>query len=227
MIPTLTLLLASCLPSATPETEHYDPQPGDILLFRTPGLARAVVYALGCSPGVTHCGVVVARPDGSLGLLEAPGNDYPTMISDIPSRHDYHKGTCWVRRRCTPLTPEQCKCLTEFACRQEGKPFFFAGVFIPPFGKPIPKCFRRCVKPEQLEPGRWFCSPLVVAALMSAGVLDLCDAKPWFVDPQDLKADTWLDLSCGWEKPTKWLRCGEKKECWLSISCCGQHQWWK
>lgn len=227
MTPTLALLLAACLTSATPETEHYDPQPGDLILFQSPGVLRNVVYALGCSGGVTHSGIVVARPDGTLGMLEAPGTGYPVMVSDIPSRHEYHKGRAWVRCRRTPLTPEQTKCLTEFACRQEGKPFFSVGVLIPPFGKPIPKHFQKCVKPEQLEPGKWFCSPLCVAAMMACGSLDLCAAKPWFVDPQDLKTDHWLDLSCGWEKPVRWLYCGEKKECWRSVSCCGKHEWWK
>ena len=227
MTTSLSLLLTACLAAGTPETTEYDPQPGDLILVQTPGVARNIVYALGCSPGVTHSAVVVARPDGSLGLLEAPGTGYPTMISDIPSRRAYMKGRVWIRRRLVPLTPEQSQCLTDFACRQVGKPFFSAGVFIPPFGKPIPKHWHGCARPEQLEPERWFCSPLCVAAFIVAGLLDPCDVKPWFVDPEDLKNDQWLDLSCGWAKPVRWLYCGERKKCWLSISCHGEREWWK
>ncbi|MFO0876201.1 MAG: hypothetical protein U0840_02420 [Gemmataceae bacterium] len=224
---TVALLLAAGLASATPESTHYEPEVGDILLFQSPGGLRNIAYFLGCSAGVTHSALVVARPDGTLGMLEAPGPDYPVMISDIPSRRCYHKGRVWVRKRKCPVTPEQSRCLTEFACRQEGKPFYTLGVLIPMFGKPIPKHRHRCVKDEELEPDRWFCSPLVVAGLIAGGLLDRCAAKPWFVDPQDLKTDHWLDLSCGWQRPYRWLYCGDRAECWFSISCAGKKEWWK
>lgn len=227
MTPSLALLLSACLVSGTPESTCYDPQPGDLILFQSPGALRNIAYFIGCSAGVTHSAIVVRRPDGSLGMLEAPGPNYPVMVSDIPSRRAYHKGRIWVRRRKCPLSPEQSRCLTEFACRQEDKPFYTLGVLIPMFGKPIPKHRQRCVTPDELEPDRWFCSPLVAAAMIASGLLDPCAAKPWFVDPQDLKTDRWLDLSCGWHKPYRWLDCDERNECWFSVNCRGETHWWK
>ena len=60
----------------------------------------------------------------------------------------------------------------------------------------------------------------------AAGLFDPCGVKTRYVDPQDLKSDRMLDLSCGWEKPVRWIRCGERTKEWFSISCCGHSQVW-
>src|SRR5205085_2849667 len=108
IVPILSLVLAASVFSVGQcgELGCYEPQEGDLLIFQSRGL-RNLAYSLGCSGGATHCGVVVARQDGSLGLLEAPGPDYPVMISDIPSRLQAYPGRTWVRRRRCPLTPGQ------------------------------------------------------------------------------------------------------------------------
>src|SRR6476620_10982380 len=105
-----------------------------------------------------------AAHDGSLGLLEAPGTSYPVMLSNIPSRLQAYKGDVWIRRIRCCLSEEQCRCLTEFACKQDGKPFDTAGFALPPFGFPTRKITRRCLTPEDLDQPRWFCSSLCVAA---------------------------------------------------------------
>jgi hypothetical protein len=243
MTPTLCLALAAALagfpidespeftaPEAVSSTAGlgwFDPQPGDIIICQAPGNLKHLVYALGCSAGATHSAIVVNRTDGSLAMLEAPGTPYPVMLSDISSRLRSYDGKIWIRRRCVPLTPEQCACLTKFACAQEGKPFATLGVLIPPFGFPVRLCINRCLRDSALDRPRWFCSELVVAAAVSAGLLDRSHVRPRFTDPEDLKTDRCLDLSCGWDKATKWERCGPKLECWWSRSCCGKVEGWK
>jgi hypothetical protein len=214
---------AGCCPSLG----WYEPKVGDLILFRHTGCLKGIVYALAGSPGATHSAVVVARPDGSLALLEAPGTDYPVMLSDIPTRLNAYKGRIWVRRLRCPLTCEQSRCLTEFACKQEGKPFDTFGFALPPFGFPTRKIIHRCLTDENLDPPRWFCSSLCVAAFVSAGLLDPCKVRPRFTDPQDLKVDRCLDLSKCWEEPVPWHRCGPRRECWWSKTCCGKVECWR
>lgn len=225
---TFCLLLAAGVANAFPEIDHYEPQPGDLILFQGKGIVN-VIFALGHSGGATHSGIVVARPDGTLGLLESAGVQYPVMISDIDSRHQQYSGRIWVRRRCVPLTPEQSKRLTEFACAQEGKPYDLLGVFIPPFGHPVRKHRLKCLTDEQLlNRPRWFCSELCMVALIEAGILDRCVVRPRMTDPRDLKTDRRLDLTeCGWEPPLRWKHCGEYTKHWFSVSCCGKVEYWK
>ena len=224
MAPHLTLALVACLAGAEPTCGV---KPGDILLFKSGGRFKLTLYALGGSPGVTHAGIVVARPDGTLAILEAPGLNYPVMLSDVGSRHQQYPGPVWVRSLRRPLTPEQSRCLTAFACAQEGKAFFPPGFLLPAFGHPIVKRGLRCLTKEQLNPARWFCSPLVIVAGVTAGLIDPCKVRPKFTDPEDLFTDRMLDLSACWEKPVEWPRCGPQAETWWSRSCHGEVECWR
>lgn len=207
--------------------EVYHPQPGDIILFSTYHPINDFLYFLAHSGGATHCGIVVERPNGSLGLLEAPGPSYTVMLSDISSRLRFYHGRIWVRRLCSPLSPEQSACLTSFACAQEGKPFSISAMLTPLVTHPVRKPRMGCAGPDEINPEGWFCSALTVAAGMVAGRIDPCVARPKATDPEDLKCDRRLDLSPSWEKPLRYERCVPRLECWWSESCCGQRAWWK
>ena len=129
-----------------------------------------------------HSGLVVARPDGSLGMLEAGpydtlrgvcfGPDAPAMR--LPGAGDQ----VWIRRRRVPLTPEQSAQLTAFALAQEGKPFALVRVLLqgtPLRGGPLRTWWLG--KPQQDRAG-WFCSELVTEACVVAGLLDCETARP-------------------------------------------------
>jgi hypothetical protein len=207
--------------------EPYHPQPGDIVLFSCYNPFANLVFYLGNSGGVTHAGMVVLRPNGTLALLETNGKDYPVMLSDIPARFRSYNGRVWVRRLRTPLCPEQSTRLTEFACAQENKPYAVGDLLAPLFRCPVRKRGCACTSPEELDPPGWVCSSLTVAAGIVAGLLDPCVARPRTTDPEDLKKDHPLDLSPCWEKPIRYQRCGPRLPCWWSESSCGQRAFWK
>jgi hypothetical protein len=207
--------------------QPYEPQPGDILLFSYWRPINNLISFLAHSGGATHTGMVVRRPNGTLGLLEAPGAPYPVMLSDLPSRMRYYHGRVWVRRRRTPLGPEQSACLTAFACAQEGKPFDTGGMFAPVFKSPLRRPGTGCAGPEEIDPPAWFCSALTAAAGIAAGLIDPCVSRPQTTDPEDLKRDRLLDLSPGWEEPLRYQPCAARPPCWWSESCCGQRSCWK
>jgi hypothetical protein len=228
MTPLLCLALAGCLPgSDVAEAVPCGLKPGDILLFRSGGPVKLTLYALGGSPGYTHSAVVVARPDGTLAILEAPGVNYPVMLSDVASRLQQYPGLIWVRSLRHPLTEEQSRCLTAFACAQAGKAFFLPGFLLPTFGWPVRKFTHRCLTEKDLNASQWFCSPLVIVAGVTVGLLDPCKVRPRFTNPGDLSTDRLLDLSECWEKPVRWCRHGPRAETWWSRSCDGVVECWR
>ena len=162
--------------------ESYVPQPGDIFLATDESFWLRLGHAAVGGAGVHHSGFIFARPDGSLGLIEAgPFNELVTRVLD-PYQHMYNhvsRGTrVWVRRRRVPLTPEQSARLTAFAGVQEGKPFALArGLsFMTPFSRRgvLRTPFVGRVHGDR---PRFFCSELVVESFVAAGLMD-CDHGP-------------------------------------------------
>lgn len=201
--------------------QPYEPCEGDLLFFQARNLLENVLYALACAGGPTHCGIVVHRQDGSLGLLEAPGLRYPVMLSDVSSRMHYYDGKIFVRRRCVPLTPEQSAALTAFACAQEGKRFDVVGLLRPAFGLPTRgPCVPCCCTCKELNQDRWFCSELLAAALVKAGLYDPCKIRPNFTDPEDLMNEGPIQLCPCWARYVRWERCGPRWHEWWSRSGC-------
>jgi hypothetical protein len=105
----------------------YQSQPGDLLFCTDYTVFWTITHNWAGAGHPHHSGIVIARPDGRLAALEA--GPYDTLRIGI---HDlgphFQKYTdmgepIWVRRRRTPLTPEQCQRLTGFALAQEGKRF--------------------------------------------------------------------------------------------------------
>jgi hypothetical protein len=194
--------------------EPLAPKPGDMIFFRAYNPLENTIYFFSCAGGVTHMGIVVQRPDGSLALLEAPGARYPVMLSDIPSRLASYNGRIWIRRLRVPLTPEQCASLTAFASAQEAKRFDLVGLVRPIFGVPWRRPGTGCTDPSELDQPRWFCSSLTMAACIECGLVDPCAVRVKYIDPQDMFNDKSLNLCPCWEKPLRWQRCGRRQNNW-------------
>lgn len=198
--------------------EPYDPQPGDIFLATDASFWLRLGHAAVGGAGVHHSGLIFARPDGSLGLIEAgPFNELVVRVLD-PYQHMANHvaaGTrVWVRRRRVPLTPEQSTCLTAFCSAHEGKPFaLLRGLsFMSPFSRRgvLRTPFVAHVHGDR---ARYFCSELVVESLVAAGLMDRATARPAATLPRDLffghagnpYLDRHLNMDAGWYPPARWL----------------------
>src|SRR5260370_387309 len=88
----------------------YLPQPGDVMVYTDSNKFWAITHDLALAFEPHGSGVVVARADGSLGILEAGPNDclWVGVLDLLPHLREYEaKGPVWIRKRKTPLTPEQ------------------------------------------------------------------------------------------------------------------------
>jgi hypothetical protein len=199
--------------------QSYIPQPGDIFLATDQRLWYRVGHTIAGAHGVHHSGIVIARPDGGLGLIEA--GPFDSLIVEIMNQYDHMNNhvaagdTVWVRRRRVPLTPEQSARLTAFACAQEGKPFAvirWLGQLTPLRCRgPVSTWYRG--EPEGHRP-QWFCSELVTECCVAAGIMDGRLARPTATYPCDfffgrsynLYLNRHLDrMMEGWCPPTRWL----------------------
>jgi hypothetical protein len=198
--------------------EPYIPQPGDIVLATDQRLWYRLGHRLAGANGVHHSGLIIARPDGSLGMIEAgPFNSLTVEVMDPLDhmfRHVAAGDRVWVRRRRFPLTPDQSSRLTAFACAQEGKPFAVVRwlVQLTPLRTRGPLRTWFVGRPHGDRP-RWFCSELVVECCVAAGIMDAATARPPATYPRDLffsrsnnpYLDRHLDLEPGWCPPARWL----------------------
>ena len=194
----------SCGAECNAGEEVYVPQAGDILLFRNQNILARAAYYLTLSGSTTHVGLVVAKPDGSLSMLEAMPGD-PVSMGDLANRMVEYMGQVSVRRRKAPLTPEQSKRLTAFACAQVGKPFHLLGLVVPPVSFPF-RVLSRPVDPNCLERSRWICTSLVLRTCLSAGLICPNKINPEGACASDLATDFCLDLSCGWNTPERLVK---------------------
>ena len=186
-----------CRVGWTGEPEVYVPQAGDIILFRNRNVFARAAYYLSLSGSTTHVGLVVARPDSTLTMLEAMPGD-PVLMPDLHKRiHEYHGGKISVRRRKVPLTAEQSARLNEFACAQVGKPFSLLGLLVPPVSLPF-RVFSGPLDTHSLDRSRWICTSLVLRTCVAAGLICPDKVNPEGACASDLAGDFWIDLSCGW-----------------------------
>ncbi|MBY0524260.1 MAG: hypothetical protein K2R98_12720 [Gemmataceae bacterium] len=198
----------------------YCPEPGDLVFCTDYTIFWCVTHDWAGAGHPHHSGIVVARPDGSLGVLEA--GPYDTLrIRVIDIEPHFKKYTemgepIWIRKRRTPLTCEQSAALTAFAMEKEGKRFALirqgaqltglrcrGGARLQFMGKPHPD---RCA---------YFCSELATEALVAGRMIDPVTARPAATYPSDLFFDRsankyindHLNLSCDWLPPARWLGC--------------------
>lgn len=196
--------------------EPYQPQPGDLFFAFTPDFIMRWGHRIAGASDPHHSGIVFARPDGSLAILEAgPFNTLVITGWDAQEHLEKYAATerCWIRRRRCPLTPEQSRRLTEFCTAQVGKPFAMLRVLaqVTPFRNRGP------LRTEHLgkvcgDREKWYCAELVIESLVHAGLLDAETARPSATYPRDLFFDCspnrWLNrhlnLSGGWFPPALW-----------------------
>jgi hypothetical protein len=190
-----------CADSRSTVPVPYEPQPGDIVLFRSSRIISNVLcHAVLCG-GATHSAMVVPRKDGSLALLETPYVGAPVALSEIVPALQKYRGRIWVRRRKAPLTEQQACNLSAFAHEQEGKKYDYCGLLVMPFCRPLQCVTKKNHDVHDVDASSYFCSSLVIAACMAANLLDPRDVRPVCICPNDLMNDWLVDLSCGWEKP--------------------------
>jgi hypothetical protein len=200
--------------------EAYLPQPGDLMLRMDGSIFWRVTHWMALAFDPNGSGIVFARPDGRLAVLEAGPND--TMIVNcldmLPHLKEYaDAGKVWIRKRKVPLTPEQSCRLTAFALEQQGKRFALGrlGVQLTLFRTrgPIRTCF--CGKPHGGSRHSYFCSELVCEACIAAGLLDPARTRPSATYPHDLFygrsfnpfIDHHLDINACWCPPARWTDC--------------------
>jgi len=198
------------------EAVAYQPRPGDIVFFVSNSLVYKVLYKFALSGEPFHVGIVVRGKDGCLQILEAgPCTEDPHVrLQPYPDRLYEFPGRVFVRRRNCELTAEENELLTGFALRQEGK--CYAGLRFLLHGTPL-----RCRGPIRThfmgkprgEPSTYFCSELVLEALVAAGLTDPETARPRATTPQDLFLDSsmnpyidkHLKLAPDWGPPQRWI----------------------
>jgi hypothetical protein len=234
-----SLLCAGCVsatPAQTPSADSflYEPaysldnalrgtpkpyrfQPGDLVLPTERDIFWTATHIIAGAFQPHHSGIVIALPDGSLGVLEGgPHNTLRIGILDpTESMKEYEEvGPVWVRRRAVPLTEEQSRKLTEFARQVVGKRFAIIrqGAQMTHLGSRGP--LRTWITGRSHGPDRsaYFCSELVVEALVAAGLIDEKTARPRATYPRDLFMDSshnfylnmHLKLAPDWDPPARW-----------------------
>ena len=199
--------------------EPYVPQPGDMMLRLDRSAFWRVTHYMALAFDPNGSGIVFARPDGSLAILEAGPNDtrWVGTLDLLPHLHEYaDAGRVWIRKRKVPLTPEQSCRLTEFALAQDGKRFalFRLGAQLTPFRSRGPIRTFVTGKPKGDRRG-YFCSELVCEACVAAGLLDPARTRPAATYPHDLFfgrsynpfINKHLDVNDCWEPPARWTYC--------------------
>jgi hypothetical protein len=205
-----------------PPAEPYLPQPGDIMLRLDPNMFWRVTHYMALAFDPNGSAIVVRRADGRLAILEAGPNDTMGInnMDMLPHLKGYHDvGQVWIRRRKVPLTPEQDRCLTEFAEKCEGKWFALQrlGWLLTPFRNrgPLRTRFMGKSNPDRIS---YYCAELVCEACIAAGLLDAERTRPSATFPRDLFygrsfnpfIDKHLDINCGWHPPARWTYCPVK-----------------
>jgi hypothetical protein len=199
--------------------EPYLPQPGDIMLRLDRSVFWRVTHYLALAFDPNGSGIVFARPDGSLAVLEAGPSDTPWVSTPdlLPHLREYaDAGRVWIRKRRVPLTPEESSRLTAFATGQDGKRFALIRLAaqLTPLRSRGPLRTWLVGKPRGDRRG-YFCSELVLEACVAAGLLDPGRTRPAATYPRDLffgrsfnpYIDRHLDVNAGWRPPARWTYC--------------------
>jgi hypothetical protein len=197
----------------------YELQPGDIMLATDKNLFWKITHDLAFAGHPHNSAIIFRRPDGSLGLLEAGPYDtlFIRALDPYPHLRNYEaKGPVWIRKRATPLTPEQSACLTDFAMKQDGKRFAVIrlGGQLTPFRSRGPLRTWILGKSQSDRPG-YFCSELVAECAVAAGLIDAKTARPSATYPYELFHDTsrnpylrrHFSLAPDWDPPARWVSC--------------------
>lgn len=197
----------------------YTGQPGDLMFATDDKLFWRIAHNLAGTGHPHHSGIVFARSDGRLAVLE--GGPYDTLfvgtIDLLPHLAEYEKfGPLWIRQRKSPLTPEQSARLTAFAEGADGKRFALGrlGKQLTPFRARGPVRTRWTGQPHG-ERRSYYCAELVLEALVAACALDAADTRPAATFPRDMFLDRspnpfidrHLKIRECWDPPALWSSC--------------------
>src|SRR5262245_30093031 len=196
--------------------EPYLPQPGDLMLATDNNLFWIITHNLALTGRPNHSGIVFARPDGSLAILEAGPYDtlHVRALDLLPHLRGYEAlGSVWIRRRLVPLTDEESARLTAFAMAQDGKRFALIRLAgqLTPLRSRGPLRTRFLGKPQG-DRAAYFCSEVVLEACVAAGLLDPALTRPAATYPRDIFFDRSynpfinrnLHLAPCWAPPPRW-----------------------
>jgi hypothetical protein len=196
--------------------EAYTPQPGDIMLTTDKNPFFEVMFRLAFTGHPHHSGIVAARSDGRIAVLESGPHDtlHVEFLDAIPHLRSYEeKGQVWMRRRRTPLTAEQCAKLTAWSERQDHR--WFAGLRL--CGQLTPFRCRGPVRTQFVggphgERNSYFCCELLMESCVAADLVDPVNTRPAAMYPSDVFYDKsrnpWVDkhmnLAADWYPPQRW-----------------------
>ena len=197
--------------------QPYEAQPGDIFLATDNAFWAQAGHRMAFSGPPHHSGIVFARPDGRLAILEAgPHNSVTVETVDLLDHLNSHHRVgekVFIRRRRVPLTAEQSAKLTSWVLAQEGKPFavlrLVAQITVFRTRGPLRTYFMGQPNGER---DRYFCSELVLETCVTVGLLNAADVRPSATYPRDLFFDSslnpflskHLNLSACWYPPARW-----------------------
>jgi hypothetical protein len=206
---------AGCVGKARP----YLPQPGDVMLATDKNFFWKLTHDMAFAFEPHNSALIIARPDGCLAVLEAGPNDclWIHALDMLPHLKEYaDKGPVWIRKRKTPLTPDQCAALTDFGMRQVGKRFALLrlGVQLTVFRDRGPLRTEYVGGPHG-DRRQYYCSELVLESLVAAGLVDCTTTRPSATYPHELFFDescnlyirNHLPLIHDWEPPARWVPC--------------------
>ena len=207
-----------------PPLTPYYPQPGDVVLSTGTNRLGRLAYLLALTAPPTHSGVIVRMQNGELGILESGGGDvYMTRITPLVERFTRPKeAAIWVRKIQTPLTEQESAQLTSFAYQVSGIPYsrrrlLGQGTVFRSRG-PIRTFF--IATPKGVR-DNYFCSEVVLEALVHAGLVDRQTARPRATYPYDFFYDRSQNLyihmhpplACRWAPPALWVQADSNPPC--------------
>lgn len=201
------------------KAEPYWLQPGDICFAVNNHIMSRIGHRLSGAGLPNHSMIAFAHPDGRVWIMEAgPHSRLSLQAMEAYSHLQKYVddgGRVWVRRRKTPLSPEQSAALTRFCLSQNGKIFPVVRLV----GQLTPLRSRGLVRTAwmgkaDLDQRTYFCSELVLNSLVAAGVLDPELYRPSATYPSDLFFSASRNphvhrgvmlLDRDWDPPARWL----------------------
>jgi hypothetical protein len=205
----------------------YCIQPGDICLAIGTHKASQIVHKIFAGGLPNHSMIAFATPCGQVAILEAgPNGELIVRAREAMAHLQSYEcvgSPVWVRRRCTPLTPEQSACLTQYCMAHDETPFakLRVGIQATPFRSRMPIRTIWAGKPDPNKP-KYFCSELVLNSLIVAGVIDGKPMRPTATYPSDLFYNesrnrmvnrSLRELECDWAPPARWTSCPITSDC--------------
>lgn len=200
------------------EARPYVLQPGDIAFALDHHFFSRLGHRLTGAGFPNHSMIAFQLPDGRVGILEA--GPHSRLVLEVNEGYQHLRGyeldpaRVWVRRRKTPLTPQQSDALTRFCLAQDGKTFpglRIAAQFTPLRSRmPFKTAYAGKVDANQFS---YFCSELVLNALAIACIVDGELLRPSATYPSDMffsaSPNRWVDrgvklLHDDWDPPARW-----------------------